>query len=238
VTLSSMSRQRGLQLEACISEICWLLVFMTLQQLFFRVSPTVVQFGLSGVPSTNAKWSTPIQDDPNVQSNIAGTVAYAAGGPNTRTTQLFFNKVNNSRYDSMGFAPFGMIVEGMDVVNKLFNPTPMNPYGVDQDNYTTKGQDWIEQTYPGINSIIGAVIEDEEVTELQSQACPQVKHWCDHGGSNDKLCWGNCGEGGKDSHDCPSGRAMIFGCWKTCDTPAHIHRYAPDLCKDFPFTLL
>merc|ERR1712107_52741 len=130
---------------------------------FFRVVPKfVVQFGISGTPDVNTQWTDAIKDDPVVQSNAPGTIVYATAGPNTRTTQLFVNYVDNSFLDSQGFAPFGTVVEGMDILQKLNNPTPSDSGGVDQGSYTTKGQTWITKKYPEINSITGASIESAE----------------------------------------------------------------------------
>jgi len=127
---------------------------------FFRVVPNfVVQFGLSGDPTTNAKWKASIKDDPVKKSNVKGTITYADAGPNTRSTQLFINYADNSRLDGMGFAPFGTVVSGMDIVEKIYNPTPGVSGGVDQGEYESKGQAWIKKTYPKINSITGVSLE-------------------------------------------------------------------------------
>lgn len=121
---------------------------------FFRVVPDfVVQFGIAGTPTENQRWSTPIKDDPVNASNVEGTVTYATGGPDTRTTQLFVNLKDNSRLDSQGFAPFGTVVQGIDVMRAIYNPTPGAWGGVDQGDYETKGDDWIRKKYPKLNFI-------------------------------------------------------------------------------------
>ena len=79
---------------------------------FFRVIPTfMVQFGLHGEPSTNAHWrAKTIKDEPVKVSNKPGYITFAkTGAPNSRTSQLFINYVDNGRLDGMGFAPFGEI---------------------------------------------------------------------------------------------------------------------------------
>jgi cyclophilin family peptidyl-prolyl cis-trans isomerase len=44
-------------------------------------------------------------------------------GPDTRSTEVFINLGDNSaRNDGeAGFAPFGVVVDGMDVVDKLYS---------------------------------------------------------------------------------------------------------------------
>ena len=87
-------------------------------------------------------------------SNTIGTVTYAASGsPNSRTVELFINFKDNSHLDDEGFAPFATVVgaEGMKTAVAIHNPTPNNTMGVDQEEYATKGNEWIRQAYPGIN---------------------------------------------------------------------------------------
>src|SRR5580698_10510652 len=119
---------------------------------FFRVVPGfVVQFGLSAAPSINRVWkAAAIQDDPVVQSNKRGNLVFATAGPNTRTTQLFINYGDNSRLDGMGFAPFGSVVEGMDVVDKIFPGYGESPR---QDLITDQGDPYLTANFPKIDKI-------------------------------------------------------------------------------------
>ncbi|HLY41236.1 MAG TPA: peptidylprolyl isomerase [Terracidiphilus sp.] len=119
---------------------------------FFRVVPSfVVQFGLNADPAINKAWDhATIQDDPVKQSNTRGRLVFATAGPNTRTTQLFINFGDNARLDGMGFAPFGEVIEGIDVVDKI-NPQ----YGEQpqQDLITSQGDAYIAKNFPNITRI-------------------------------------------------------------------------------------
>lgn len=133
--------------------------FYSVPSAFFRVVPNfVLQFGISGDPKQNIIWNQTIPDDPVLASNTKGTVSYATAGPNTRTTQLFINYIDNQRLDQLGFSPFGIVTSGFDIANEVFNPTPGDPNGVDQDAYSTKGNQWILSNYPQINFITNATI--------------------------------------------------------------------------------
>src|SRR6202163_1684454 len=90
---------------------------------FFRVlhqpgsqKDFMAQFGINAKPAVNKVWDkATIKDDPVTQSNKRGYVSFATAGPNTRTTQVFINyKDNSGSLDSQGFAPFGVVTEGMD----------------------------------------------------------------------------------------------------------------------------
>lgn len=130
---------------------------------FFRViSGFMVQFGLSGDPALNAKWRVArIQDDRVTQSNTRGMVTFATSGPNARTTQVFINFDDNSRLDGMGFAPFGKIVSGMDVVDKLYSgygegaPSGQGP---NQNRIQTEGNAYLTQSFPRLDHVTRASI--------------------------------------------------------------------------------
>ena len=119
---------------------------------FFRVVPGfVVQFGLSANPAVNKVWKTAtIPDDAVVQSNKRGYLVFATAGPNTRTTQLFINFADNARLDRMGFAPFGNVVEGMDVVDKIYPAYGESPR---QDLITEQGDAYLKAKFPDIDRI-------------------------------------------------------------------------------------
>jgi peptidyl-prolyl cis-trans isomerase A (cyclophilin A) len=121
---------------------------------FFRVVPDFgVQYGISAVPKESTKWNTTILDDPVIVSNIPWTISFATAGPNTRTSQIFINYIDNSRLDDMGFAPFAEVIDGFDTALNLFNPTPGDSNGVDQDMYYAYGNPWIVSSYPDISLI-------------------------------------------------------------------------------------
>ena len=127
---------------------------------FFRVvKGFMVQFGIHGNPKISAQWrDAKIKDDPVMKSNKRGMVTYAKAGPNSRTTQVFINFENkNSKLDSMGFAPFGEVIEGMDVVDKLYNAYDEAPSQAQQE-IQFKGNDFLNEKFPKLDSIKKATI--------------------------------------------------------------------------------
>lgn len=124
---------------------------------FFRVVPGfVVQFGIHGDPAVNRAWhAANIQDDPVKGSNTRGTICFATGGPNTRTTQLFINYGNNSSLDGQGFAPLGKVIEGMDVVENINSEYQQIP---DQRLIQIQGNAYLKGSFPGMDFITKATV--------------------------------------------------------------------------------
>lgn len=129
----------------------------------FRVLPNfVVQLGINGDPDKQKKWRKNIADDPVKASNTRGTVTFAMAGPGTRTTQIFFNKVNNSRLDKQGFAPFGEVISGMDIIDKIYAEYREKP---DQGHIQTQGNAYLAKNFPELSFIKGAkFISSDEVS--------------------------------------------------------------------------
>lgn len=131
---------------------------------FFRAVPGfMVQFGLHGDPVISALWrNSRIPPDKVTQSNRRGYVTFAMGAsPDTRTTQVFINFVNNARLDAMGFAPFGEVTTGMDVVDKIYTgygegaPRGKGPA---QPRIQAEGNAYLMKEFPRLDYIKTATI--------------------------------------------------------------------------------
>jgi peptidyl-prolyl cis-trans isomerase A (cyclophilin A) len=132
---------------------------------FFRViTGFVAQFGISGDPTISAKWENAnLVDDPVVASNVAGTLTYADGGPNTRTTQMFINLVDNVRLDAMGFAPICKTdAAGLAVAQKFYagygEGTP-DGNGPSQDLITAQGDSYLKAGFPKLDYVLSAILK-------------------------------------------------------------------------------
>ena len=130
---------------------------------FFRVLPGfMAQFGLSAYPEVSKAWEQAnIKDDPVVQSNHRGFVSFAMAGPNTRTTQVFINFGNNERLDQSGFSAFGMVTDGMDVVDKLYSgygEGAPDGHGPDQSMIGNRGRDYLDKNFPKLDNIKTATL--------------------------------------------------------------------------------
>lgn len=130
---------------------------------FFRAVPNfVVQFGIAADPKVTAAFRTRrIADDSVSRSNVRGTLSFAAAGPNTRTTQLFINLRGNQRLDRLGFAVFGQVVAGMDVVDSLhqgYGEGAPRGKGPTQDRITSEGEPYLAREFPLLDQIKGAKV--------------------------------------------------------------------------------
>jgi homoserine O-acetyltransferase len=130
-----------------------------------RIVPRfIAQFGVAGDSATNARWAgSRFVDDPVREHNVRGTIAFAMTGPNARTTQVFVSLVDNSRLDAQGFAPFGRVVEGMDVVDALYSGYGENSGGgvraAKQGQLMNGGNAYADREFPKLDRLIRARIE-------------------------------------------------------------------------------
>lgn len=131
---------------------------------FFRVlSGFMAQTGIHGDPRVSARWrAAAIPDDLRAKSNTRGRVTFATGGPNTRTTQVFFNYSDNSRLDGMGFTPFGEVVDGMETLEALhagYGEGAPRGSGPDQGRVQAEGNAYLTAEFPKLDYIKSARLE-------------------------------------------------------------------------------
>ncbi len=119
---------------------------------FFRVLPGfIAQFGANGDPKRNERWDEAwIPADPPAQKNLRGTLSFAQNAPDKRTHQLFVNLKDNASLDAERFAPIGRVVEGMSVVDSLYDE-----YGNDPkyDMIARLGNKYLGRMFPKLDYI-------------------------------------------------------------------------------------
>lgn len=127
----------------------------------YRVAPNyVAQFGISNDTVKNAYWTKhKIPDEAVKKQNIARTVAFARGGPETRSTQLFINLKNNSpRLDTLkyrnvtGFPVVGEVISGWDVVEQFYDKYGNEP-AMRQDSISISGNAYLKTVFPNLDYI-------------------------------------------------------------------------------------
>lgn len=128
---------------------------------FYQVTSLVAAWGLNGDPAVAKVWlGARIPDDPtNVHSDIKGTVAFFE--PDKRTTLTFINRVDNSAMLDFQITPFGEVVSGMDVVEKLFagyGDSPPNGNGPDINQFYKEGNLYLAREFPKLDYIRKATI--------------------------------------------------------------------------------
>ena len=132
---------------------------------FFRAVPNfMVQFGLHANPAVTKMWQPArIPPDKVTQSNKKGFITFAMGAtPDTRTTQVFINFRNNTNLDSMGFAPFGEVVSGIEVVDKIYTgygEAAPKGSGPPQARVAGEGNAYLIKSFPKMDFIKKATIE-------------------------------------------------------------------------------
>jgi len=122
----------------------------------------MAQFGLNGNPYVSQVWKSEfLVDDPVIETNTRGRIAFAKGGRHTRTTEVFISYKDNAALDAEGFAPFGEVIEGMDVVDAFYTgygdgpPRGDGPY---QAMAAARGNNYLDIQFPDLTRITSARI--------------------------------------------------------------------------------
>jgi cyclophilin family peptidyl-prolyl cis-trans isomerase len=126
----------------------------------------VAQFGLAGNPDIANLWgSRTLKADSVRESNVRGTVAYAQFTPTDRTTNVFINLRDNVNLDTLGFAPIGRVIEGMEVADSLYSaygdlPISEPPLG-DVKRMYREANRYLDAKYPKLDRIIRITVRQE-----------------------------------------------------------------------------
>ena len=132
---------------------------------FFRVVPWyIAQFGLASTPAITNAWRTRKLPMDSVRgSNARGTLSFAQYDPRDRTTNVFINLRDNPSLDSLGFAPIGRVVGGLDaVVDSLYGgygeiPAMAAPLGNPRRLYA-EGNRYLDKEFPRLDRIVGITV--------------------------------------------------------------------------------
>ena len=131
----------------------------------FRVVPNfVAQFGIHNDTLINNAWQNRgIKDEPVIAKNDKMTIAFARGGVNTRSNQIFINLKDNYRLDKLaysgvtGFPVVAKVIEGEENVLKFYNGYGES-LGRKQGEISQKGNAFLKKEYPKVDYIIKAYI--------------------------------------------------------------------------------
>lgn len=132
----------------------------------FRIrAGTWAQFGINGDPKIAQLWrNRTIPDDPRVESNVRGTVAFAFKDRDGRTTQVFINlRDNSATHDVEPFVPIAKVIEGMEVADALYagygEQAGGGIRGGKQDPVFQRGNEFFKKEFPLLDYIVKAAIE-------------------------------------------------------------------------------
>jgi peptidyl-prolyl cis-trans isomerase A (cyclophilin A) len=145
---------------------------------FFRViQGRWAQFGINGDPKISNVWrARTIPDDPRIESNTRGTIAFAFAIPNGRTTQVFINLKDNSATHDAEFVPFGTIVKGMEVADALNAEYGESAgggiRGGKQEPLFEQGNSYLQQKFPQLDRIVRATVVANSANRKGAQELP------------------------------------------------------------------
>lgn len=132
---------------------------------FYRtIANRFVQFGIAGDPAIAQIWrKAEFPDDKESASNARGWFGFAMTAPNTRTTQIYVcTNDSMKRQDGTGFAIFGQVVEGMDVVDSLYGGYGERSGGGmragHQEKLFEEGNAYLDREFPQLDRLIRASI--------------------------------------------------------------------------------
>jgi peptidyl-prolyl cis-trans isomerase A (cyclophilin A) len=134
----------------------------------------MAQFGINGDPKLQEVWrEANIPDEPATQSNKRGYLTFAkSAAPNSRSTQVFINFKDNSFLDPQGFSPFGQVISGMEVVDKINSEYGEQP---DQGRVQFEGNAYLAKEFPRLTVMKSVAIAKPAAAAPAAAPKPPVK---------------------------------------------------------------
>jgi peptidyl-prolyl cis-trans isomerase A (cyclophilin A) len=136
-------------------------------QRFYRVILRfIAQFGIAANPLVNNTWgSRKLPVDSVRTSNVRGTITFAQYNPGNRTTNVFINLGDNAALDTLGFAPIGRVIEGMEAADSLHFgygelPSSPAPLGNPKRLYAETNK-FLDAEYPKLDRILRVVLRQD-----------------------------------------------------------------------------
>jgi len=123
----------------------------------YRIDGNTVEFGVNGKPEVSAAWmETKIQDEAPKQPNDRGYVVFPKSRPNSRWAPLAIHTKSNTDLDQAGYAPFGKVIQGMNVVDSLTRmPVAKSP---DPAKIQQGGNSYLKTSFPELEYVKSAAL--------------------------------------------------------------------------------
>lgn len=111
------------------------------------------------IPIINKAWQQRgIEDEPVLRKNDSMTIAFARGGVQTRSNQLFINLKENYRLDKLtysgveGFPVIAKVIDGQENILKFYDGYGES-LGRKQDSIAKFGNAFLREKYPKVDYI-------------------------------------------------------------------------------------
>lgn len=141
--------------------------FFDANRFFKVVTGFVAEFGISGDPQVTSAWeSKTFADEPRTMSNTKGRLSFVQQSPNSRSTQIAIHIQDNYLFDKRGYVPFAEVVEGMWVIERLYQRYRGD---VPQRELAVHGNAFVEKQFPNLS-----VIKSVQVEALPTQTLPET----------------------------------------------------------------
>lgn len=128
-------------------------------------------FGIASDPRKQKNMSRiKLEDEPRLETNTRGKIAFVPDGPNSRSTQLVISEKHNEYLDREGYVPFAVVSGGMAVVDRLYRGYgargPPKGRGPAIERIEKEGVEYLTKEFPKMSYIRTALIMEENFPQV------------------------------------------------------------------------